>query len=88
PENIPAGCFVPGRMAMTCRAQDMQFLGYACRSEKDLPVREGEWITLTARIAKETFPGYDAAGIVLNAEETVPAEEPSDAIIDFSGQSA
>ncbi|MBO6000088.1 MAG: GTPase [Lachnospiraceae bacterium] len=88
PENMPAGCFVPGRMAMTCCAQDMQFLGYACRSDKELPVREGEWITLTARIAKENFPGYDAAGIVLNAEETTASEEPADAIIDFSGQSA
>ena len=30
PDNFPKGYFVPGRMAMTCCAEDMAFLGYAC----------------------------------------------------------
>ena len=32
PEEYPDGYFVPGRMAMTCCAEDMAFLGYACIS--------------------------------------------------------
>ena len=31
PEGFPEGYFVPGRMAMTCCADDMAFLGYACQ---------------------------------------------------------
>lgn len=30
PESFPKNYFVPGRMAMTCCADDMAFLGYAC----------------------------------------------------------
>ena len=30
PKNFPKGFFVPGRMAMTCCAEDMAFLGFAC----------------------------------------------------------
>lgn len=30
PEEFPKGYFVPGRMAMTCCADDMAFLGYVC----------------------------------------------------------
>ncbi len=88
PDNLPAGSFVPGRMAMTCCAQDMQFLGYACRADSSISVKDGEWIDLTARIVKEKFPGYDAAGIVLVAEKADETKEPADAVIDFSGQTA
>ena len=31
PQGFPKGYFVPGRMAMTCCADDMAFLGYACK---------------------------------------------------------
>ncbi len=31
PEEFPEGYFVPGRLAMTCCADDMSFLGYACK---------------------------------------------------------
>ena len=34
PEDFPKGYFVPGRMAMTCCADDMAFLGFACKYDK------------------------------------------------------
>lgn len=34
PEDFPPDYFVPGRMAMTCCADDMAFLGFACQYEK------------------------------------------------------
>ena len=30
PADFPSGYFIPGRMAMTCCAEDMAFLGFAC----------------------------------------------------------
>ena len=34
PKEFPRGYFVPGRMAMTCCAEDMAFLGFACEYDK------------------------------------------------------
>lgn len=34
PENFPEDVFVPGRMVMTCCADDMSFLGYVCKYDK------------------------------------------------------
>ncbi|MDE5599236.1 MAG: GTPase, partial [Lachnospiraceae bacterium] len=34
PKSFPKGYFVPGRMAMTCCAEDMAFLGFACEYDK------------------------------------------------------
>ena len=31
PPGMPPDCFVPGRMAMTCCADDMAFLGFICK---------------------------------------------------------
>lgn len=32
PKSFPSKVFYPGRMAMTCCADDTSFLGYVCRS--------------------------------------------------------
>lgn len=34
PEEFPEGYFIPGRMAMTCCAEDRHFLGFACEYDK------------------------------------------------------
>ncbi len=44
PPDFPKGYFVPGRMAMTCCAQDMQFLGYACAFQNADELRERSWV--------------------------------------------
>ena len=32
-KNFPDGCFVPGRHAMTCCADDIQFIGFICKTK-------------------------------------------------------
>lgn len=85
PENFPEGYFVPGRMAMTCCAEDMQFLGYACRYEREAELKEKSWVQITATVCREYFAEYEGEGIVLHALEVSPCEEPKDALINFAG---
>ena len=86
PKKFPAGFFVPGRMAMTCCADDMAFLGYACQFDgaKDLP--EKSWVRVTAEVKVEKFAGYRGEGPVLYAKKVESTKEPKVPVIDFAGQ--
>ena len=87
PDGVGADYFVPGRMAMTCCAEDMSFLGYLCRYDKTSELENKDWITITARVDKAALPEYEGhEGPVLEALEVVPAKEPSprDQVISFS----
>ena len=87
PDGVGADYFVPGRMAMTCCAEDMSFLGYLCRYDKASELENKDWITITARVDKAALPEYEGhEGPVLEALEVVPAKEPSprDQVISFS----
>lgn len=84
PKKFPQGYFVPGRMAMTCCAQDMAFLGFACKYDgaKDLP--EKSWVKVNAVVKKEYFADYKGEGPVLYATEITASKPPKDPVIDFS----
>lgn len=59
--------FVPGRMAMTCCADDTTFIGYLCKSKNTGKLRNGQWIELTALVRMEQSPVYQDYGPVLYA---------------------
>ena len=87
PDGMPESMFVPGRMAMTCCAEDMSFLGYPCRYDRVRELENKDWITITARVGKAALPEYEGnEGPLLEAVEIVPAKEPSprDQVISFS----
>ena len=84
PDHFPKGYFVPGRMAMTCCANDMTFLGFACRAQGADDVKERAWVTVTATVSKENFSEYGGEGVILTATKIEPASEPKNAVIDFS----
>ena len=67
PENFPKGYFVPGRMAMTCCADDMAFLGYACEYKGAEELHDKQWVVVTATLTKEFFEDYKGEGPVLHA---------------------
>ncbi|MDD6202055.1 MAG: GTP-binding protein [Lachnospiraceae bacterium] len=84
PRNFPKGYFVPGRMAMTCCAEDMAFLGYACHFDGAEHLPEKSWVRVTATIKQEYFKDYRGEGPVLYAESITAAKPPKETIIDFS----
>ena len=68
PRGMGSRFFVPGRMAMTCCADDTTFLGYVCKSDDTPRIHEGQWVEVTARVAFEQRMEYQGEGIVLYAD--------------------
>lgn len=83
PKTFPRGYFVPGRLAMTCCADDMQFLGYACEYKDADKLKDREWIRITARVNKEFFSDYQAEGPVLHAVSVKKTQKPKNEIVGF-----
>ena len=81
--------FVPGRFAMTCCVQDIQFVGFPCRYDEYKALRQRDWITVTARVGNKYHPIYrgqtpDSAGPVLTALSVEPGEKPAQDVVMFS----
>ena len=83
PKTFPKGYFVPGRLAMTCCADDMQFLGYACEYKDADKLKDRDWIRITARVNKEYFSDYQAEGPVLHAVSVKKTQKPKNEIVGF-----
>jgi uncharacterized repeat protein (TIGR03943 family) len=84
PENIKDGYFVPGRMAMTCCAEDMAFLGYACEFAGAGALKQKEWVKVTATVSKEYWEDYNGEGPVLHAVSVEKTKAPKDTVISFT----
>lgn len=83
PDNYPEDYFVPGRMAMTCCADDMAFLGFVCKYEGAKKLEQKQWIKVKAKVEVEYWADYKGEGPVLHAILVEPAKEPKDPIISF-----
>lgn len=84
PENFPKGYFVPGRMAMTCCADDMAFLGFACEYDKVDTLTNKQWVKVTATVSKEYFADYNGEGPVLHAISVEQTKKPKEEVINFA----
>lgn len=83
PAEFPSGYFVPGRMAMTCCADDMAFLGFACEYDKTSSLTVKQWVKVTAKVTKEYFADYGGEGPVLKALSVEQTRAPREPVISF-----
>jgi hypothetical protein len=83
PDGFPDGYFVPGRMAMTCCADDMAFLGYACKYDKAEELEQKQWVKVTAEVCFEYFSDYKQEGPVLHAIAVEKTSKPKEEVISF-----
>ena len=74
PKAFPSKVFYPGRMAMTCCADDTSFLGYVCRSAYAPKLNAGDWVKICAKVRYANLSVYGGEGPVLEAENIEPAE--------------
>lgn len=74
PRSFPDKFFLPGRMAMTCCADDTTFLGYVCKSSYAPKLKAGMWVKVRAKVTYEKLALYRGEGPVLNAEHIESAE--------------
>jgi len=84
PKKFPKDFFVPGRMAMTCCADDLAFLGFATKYAGCENLAEKSWVKVTAKIGYEYFSDYEGEGPVLYASDVAMTKEPEKPVIDFN----
>ena len=78
--DMPKHCFVFGRHAMTCCANDIGGIGYLCKVNGELP-KENAWIMLTARVESGFSALHNRDGINLIAQNITPAKPPKEELV-------
>ncbi len=88
-DKLPKRCFVPGRMAMTCCADDIAFIGFLCKAGEAGPLpyeflKNRGYVTVTATVKKEYNREYRGEGPVLYATRIEKADEPEEKLVYFN----
>ncbi len=83
PRSFPSKVFLPGRMAMTCCADDTTFLGYVCKSPYAPKLKPGDWVKVRAKIGFANVSVYRGKGPVLEAEH-IEAAQPIEELVYFN----
>ena len=76
--------FVPGRMAMTCCADDTTFIGFVCKSKEASKLRTGSWIRIVAELHFEYLDYYEEEGPVFTAVSIEPTEPLEEELVYFN----
>ncbi len=69
--------FMPARAAMTCCADDMQYIGYLCHSKNAAKLTEGSWVEVTGRVDFKFVPMAQEEEPVFQAITIKGAEAPA-----------
>lgn len=83
PPKYPNTCFVPGRFAMTCCADDISFMGMLCKSNTEILFNDKDWVTVTAKIRREFLKEYRGKGPVLHLISAEKSTKPEDDLVYF-----
>lgn len=84
PRNFPSGYFVPGRMAMTCCADDIRMIGFICKSEKADKLKNKDWIKIICEVKSEYHKAYGGKGPMLHAKKIEFTDAPEDKLVYFT----
>lgn len=68
---------------MTCCADDMAFLGYACKYDGAENLKQKSWVKVTAKVQKEYWEDYKGEGPVLYAVSVEQTKAPKNEVISF-----
>lgn len=85
--RLPKGYCVPGRMAMTCCADDIAFVGMLAKLPAVVDsslLKSRAWVWVTATVKIEYQKEYKGKGPVLYATKLEPAEEPLEKTVYFT----
>lgn len=82
--QFPKGYFVPGRAAMTCCANDISFLGFMCKSNDLLKVKNRQWVNVQVKFHYQYLDAYEGEGPVLFAESIKAAEPAKEELVYFN----
>lgn len=77
PDKLKKGIMVPGRFAMTCCEDDITFIGFKTKYDKEQEIPHKSWIKIKAEIHVEFAKEYKGKGPVLYPISVEPAEKPA-----------
>ena len=77
------GIHCPGRFAMVCCENDMQFLALVCKGEEQAKYKNRDWVEITATVKKEQSDAYQGEGPVLYLTDIHPCEKPQNEVVSF-----
>ena len=77
------GTDVPGRFAMVCCENDMQFLALVCKGKGMEKFKDRDWVEITATVKKEESPAYQGEGPVLYVSKIGYCEKPKQEVVSF-----
>ena len=84
PDKLKKGIMVPGRFAMTCCVEDVTFIGFKTKYDREDEIPHKSWINITAEVHVEFAKEYKGKGPVLYPISITPAEKPEDELVYFS----
>ena len=77
------GVHCPGRFAMVCCANDVQFLGLVAKGVNLNQYRDRDWLEVTGRMAVENHAAYKGKGPVLHVIALAPCVKPAQDVVTF-----
>lgn len=79
-------CFVPGRHAMICCEDDIQFLGFRCFSEGKFDFKHGDWISLDVKYYYGSCDMYgpEEDGPILYLQNITAGEKTEQELVTFT----
>lgn len=82
-DEFPNDVFVPGRNVMTCCADDIRFLGFACKYSGVKNLKKRQWLKVSATLKFEDSKLYGGQGPVLYANDIVLTGKPEVEVVSF-----
>ena len=73
--------FTPGRFAMVCCAEDMNFLAVACTGYDVSKIPERAWVEVTAEARVEHWDPYEGDGPVLHVKSVKACQKPAEEVV-------
>ncbi len=77
------GIHCPGRFAMVCCENDIQFLGLIAKGIGLKDYSNRDWIEVTVRMAVENHDAYQGKGPVMHVMSIGPCEKPAQEVVNF-----
>lgn len=80
--NYP-GVHCPGRFAMVCCENDIQFLGLVAKGMGLNGYKNRDWVEVSARMAVENHDAYKGKGPVMHVMSIAPCAKPAQDVVTF-----
>lgn len=84
PPGLDPGYAVFGRYAMTCCADDVQYMGFLCKADDWSSYKNKDYVEITARFEYKFMQEYGEPGPVFYAEEVKSGEKPAEELVYFN----